>query len=277
MNEVSTWSDVFFQSLSAFGEKLMASLPSVIGALLIILLGWLFAKLLSGVIGRILKAVKFDTLAENVNVQEFLHKANITLTPSLLIGKFIYWIVLLLVVITASETLGWSAVSEEISRLIGYLPQLLAAVVFFIVGVYIATFVRDIINGTTKTLGISAGKVISTFVFYLLLMLVTLTALKQAGIDTSIITSNLLIIIGSIMLSVAISYGFASRDVLSNILGSYFSRGTFAIGQKIMIDEKQGTILEITRTTVKIGLNNNRDLVIPANQLMTKQIEIIRE
>lgn len=277
MEKISTWSDLFFQSFAAFGEKLMTSLPSVLGAMFILLFGWLFARLISGGIRRLLKAVKFNKLAENVNFQEFLQRANITLSPSLLISKFVYWILMLLVIITASETLGWSAVSEEISKLIAYLPQLLAAVVFFIVGVYIATFVRDVINGATHTIGISTGKAISMFVFYMLLILVSLTALKQAGIDTSIITSNLLVIIGSIMIAVAISYGFASRDILSNILGSYFSRRTFEIGQRIEIDGKEGEITDITSVTMTIKLNNNRDLVIPANQLMTKQIEIIKQ
>ncbi len=277
MEKVSTWSDLFFQSFYAFGEKLMASLPSVLGAIFIILLGWLFARLVAGIISRLLTAVKFDQLAERVNFQDFLQKANMTLSPSVLMGKFIYWILMLLVVITASETLGWSAVSEEISKLIAYLPQLLAAVVFFIVGVYIASFVRDVIGGATQTLGISTGKVISAFVFYLLLVLVALTALKQAGIDTSIITSNLMIIVGSVMVAMAISYGFASRDILSNILGSYFSRRTFEVGQHIEIDGKAGKIIEITSVTITIRLNEERDLVIPAHQLMTKQIEIIRQ
>lgn len=198
------------------------------------------------------------------------------MTPGALIGKFVYWLVMLLVVITASDALGWSAVSEEISKLLGYLPQLLAAIVFFIVGTYIATFVRDVILGATKTLGISAGKVISTFVFYLLLIIVALTALDQAGIDTSIITSNLLLIIGSIMAAAAISYGLASRDLLASILGSFFSRRTFTKGQTIEIDGNQGIITDMTNVSVTIQINDKEQLVIPANQMITKQIKIIK-
>lgn len=276
MNEVSKWSDLFFQSLTAFGERLMTTLPSIFGAIVVLLLGWLFAKIVSGAVSKLLKVLKFDKLAENVNVQDFLQKANITLSPSKLIGKFAYWALLLLVIITASETLGWSAVSEEISKLLGYLPQLLAAIVFFIVGVYIATFVRDVLMGATRTLGISAGKVISTFIFYLLLAIITLTALKQAGIDTSIITSNLLLIIGSIMLSAAISYGFASRDVLANILSSFFSRRTFSVGQTIEIDGQKGTIVKMTNISVTIRMSEKEDLIIPAQELITKQIKVIR-
>ncbi|MEL6922953.1 MAG: mechanosensitive ion channel domain-containing protein [Bacteroidota bacterium] len=275
MNEVSTWSDLFFNSLTTFGQKLMGALPGIIGALLILLLGWLFAKVISSAVRKLLSVMRFDKLADRVNVKDFLEKANIKLTPSGLISRFVYWLIILLVIITASDALGWSAVSEEISKLLGYLPQLLAAIVFFIVGVYIASFVRDVILGATRTLSISAGKIISTFVFYLLMMLVTLTALEQAGIDTSIITSNLLLIIGAIMAAAAISYGFASRDVLSNILGSFFSRRTFTKGQKIEIDGQVGEIVAMNNISVTIRISDNERLVIPAQQLITKQIRII--
>ena len=276
MNDLTTWSELLYDSLTTFGQNVSNSMSNILGAILIILLGWLLAKIISWAIGRILKAIKFDNIADRVNVKDFLDKANITLTPSAVISKFAYWLIILLVIITASDALGWSTVSEEISKLLRYLPQLLAAIVFFIVGVYIATFVKDVIYGATRTLGISAGKVISTFVFYLLLILVGLTALEQAGIDTGIITSNLLLIIGSIMAAAAISYGIASKDVLSNILGSFFSRRTFTKGQIIEIDGQAGEIIEMTNVTVTIRINEKEDLVIPANQLITKQIKIIR-
>ena len=275
MNELTSWSEIFYNSVAAFGRTFMQAIPSIIGAILILFIGWLLAKLISSGVRRILKVIKFDKLADKLNAKDFLQKANINLTPGALIGKFVYWLIILLVIITAADALGWSAVSDEISNLLGYLPQLLAAIVFFIVGVYIATFVRDVIYSATRTLGISAGKVISTFVFYLLLILVVLTALDQAGIDTSIITSNLLLIIGSIMAAAAISYGFASRDVLSSILGSFFSRRTFAKGQTIEIDGQKGKIINMTNVSVTIQLNPNEKLVIPANQLITKQIKII--
>ncbi|MEM8528944.1 MAG: mechanosensitive ion channel domain-containing protein [Bacteroidota bacterium] len=275
MNEIAQWSDLFQHSVNTFFSKIIISLPRVLGAAVILLLGWLLAKLISKAIQRVLKALKFNKLAEKIKAQDFLERANIKSSPSQLIGRFAYWILILLVIIIAADTLGWTAISEEISRLIAYLPQLLAAVVFFIVGVYIATFVRDVITGATRTLGISAGKVISSFVFYLLLILVALTALEQAGIDTSIITSNLIIIIGSIMAAAAISYGFASRTVLSNILGSFFGRKTFRMGQKIEIDGQQGTIVAMTNVSVTIRLNEKEKLVVPARELIAKQIKIL--
>ncbi len=276
MEELTNWSQLFFDSLRSFGQSFMMAMPRVLGAILIVFLGWLFARVLSSGVKKLLKTVKFDHLADRINAGSWLEKANIKMAPSVLIGKFIYWVLLLLVIITAADTLGWTAISLEISKLLGYLPNLLAAVIFFVIGIYIATFVKDVIRGATKTLGISTGRIISSFVFYLLFLLITLTALDQAGIDTTIITSNLLLIIGSIMAAAAISYGLASRDVLANILAAFFSRKTFRKGQIIEIDGQRGKIVEVTNVAVILKLNEEEQLVVPSHQLITKQIKIIK-
>ena len=151
----------------------------------------------------------------------------------------------------------------------------MVAIVFFIVGTYIASFVRDIIKGATNSLGISTGKLISNVVFYLLFIIVTLTSLDQGGVDTSIITSNLMLILGAILLAASISYGLASKEVLSNILASFFSRRTYDLGQTIEIDGLRGKIVEISTISVTILNEAKERVIIPSHQLVTNQVKII--
>ena len=276
MDTIITWSELIMNSVQTFGQKLMGALPSLLGAIVIILLGWLLAKLISAGFTKALKLLKFDKLSEKVKFSEFLAKANITLSPSRLIGKFIYWILLLLVIISASDAMGWDAVSTEVSKLLGYLPNLLIAIIFFVVGTYIASFVRDIIKGASKSLGISTGNLISNVVFYLLFIIVTLTALDQGGIDTTIISSNFLIILGAILATAAISYGFASKDLLSSILASYFSRKSFSIGQIIEVDGEKGKIVTISNISVTIQNENDEKIVIPAHHLVINKVKILK-
>lgn len=276
MEDFTSWSELFYASIHNIGIKAMQTLPKAIGAILILLIGWLFSKLVSKGITRLLNLLKFNQLSEKINVQQYLEKANVDRTPSDLVGKFFYWILLLLVLVTTADSLGWDALSQEISNLIGLLPNLLFAAIFFIVGVYIATFVRDFIKGASSSLGISAGRILGTLVFYLLLIIVTLTALEQAGLDTSIITSNLLLILGSIMVAASISYGLASRDVLSNILASFFSRRTFREGQIIEIDGDRGTIVKMSNVSVIIQNEAGEKTVIPAQQLINYRVKIIK-
>ena len=275
MKELTTWTELFSNSLQTIGQTISNAAPKVLGAILILLLGWLFAKLISNGIARLLKAVRFDDLSEKINATAFLERANVQLAPSQFIGKFFYYVFLLLVVNSAAAALGWTAISEEISKLLSFLPNLLVAIIFFVVGTYIASFVRDVIKGATSSMGIGAGRIISSLVYYFLFMIVTLTALGQAGIDTTIISANLSLILGSILLSSAISYGFASRDVLANILASFFSKKTFAIGQIIELDDAKGKIIATSNISVTILTEQQEKIVIPAHQLITNKVKII--
>ncbi len=274
MDELTNWTTLFLESLRAFGEQFMRALPAIIGAVLILLIGWLIAKLVSMAVTRLLRLVKFDALGDRIGLMEMLEKANIKMTPSKLLGRFAYWLLLLLVIITAADTLGWHALSKEISHLLELLPNLFVAAVFLIVGMYIAGFVRDIIASATASLSIGSGRVISQAIYYLLIVIVTLTALDQAGVDISIITNNLMLILGAVLLAAALSYGLASRDVLSNILASYFARSIYKPGQFVEIEGTRGEVKSVTGVAMIVKVEDDL-LVIPTKDLMNHRIKIL--
>lgn len=273
MDNLTSWTQFFFDSLKTMLNKIVAVLPSIFGAILFLLLGWIIARFVSAAIVRLLQAVNFDSFAEKVKVKEFLSKANVNVSASEIIGKFVRGIIILLAFVGACDHLGLNMVSEKIGELINYLPTLFVAIVIFLIGIYIATFIRDLIKASTASLGMSAGKVVSNLVFYFLFIMVTLTALDQAGIDTTVITSNMLIIMGSILAAAAISYGFASRHVLSNILAGYAGRNTFQKGQTIEIEGIKGEIIDITSTSVILQTANEK-MVIPNHDLLTGKVKI---
>ena len=143
MENLTDWTQIAIHSLVALGQKVMSELPNVLGALFLVVFGWIVAKVLAYVVGRFLRVIRFDKLSEKLNTEEVLEKANINMTPSQIVAKFVYWVIILLFFVTASDTLGWNVVSESISDLIVYLPKLFSGVVIFIIGLYIANFVRS--------------------------------------------------------------------------------------------------------------------------------------
>ncbi len=275
MEQISSWGQLFWSSLRAFGERVGSAIPTVLFVIIIILLGWLIAKLVSIVIVRILKSMQFDSFADKVKAKDLLARAGISTTPSKLIGKFIYWILMLVVILSASEAVGWNAVSEEVSRLLSLLPNILFAIVFFVVGYYIATIIRKIIRAATDSLGISAGKIISNVVYYLLLIIVTLAALDQAGFNTAIITSNFMMILGAVLVAAAISYGFASQSILANILSSFFNKNQFKVGQNVQIGEVVGQIVRVNTTSITIQEASGEKVVVPSSHFINQRVRIL--
>jgi small-conductance mechanosensitive channel len=277
MNSLFNLWDLFVDSLRVFAEKFMGTIPNLLIAVIVLLIAWLLARLVSGGFERLLRTVKFDALAERLQLTHFLQQMGVQLSPSAVIGRFIYWIFVLLIIASAAETLNWTIVSELIQKLFAYLPKLATGIGIFIVGSYLASLARDFIRSATGSLGISTGRILSTVLYYLLFIMVVLTAMEQASIDTRILSTNLLIIIGAIMLAAAISYGFASRDVLSNILAGFFNRRMFQKGMVIEIDGIQGMIVEMSNVAVTIQVSENERVVIPSHQLLTTKVKIIQQ
>ena len=275
MQEITSWADLFRNSIESFGSKILDVLPTLVGVIIIFFGGYLVARLLAYLITKFLNVAKFDVLADKINVSGYLQKANIALTPSQLVGKFAFWILMLLVLITASETLGWDSVSVEISKLLAFVPRIFMAIVLFVVGTYLAGFARDVIAGATNSLGIGTGRLISSAVFYLIFISICIMALTEAGVDTSIITSNVLLILGAVLLSASISYGFASRDVLTNILAGFFSKTMYAKGMHIEVDGIKGEIIDITKIGVAIEESNGDLVVVPTSKFVNSNVRII--
>jgi hypothetical protein len=277
MNGLYRLWDLFAESLRVFAEKFMETIPSILGGVIVFVIAWLLARLVSGGFERLLRKVKFDTFAERLKLTGFLQQAGIQLAPSTIIGRFIYWILVLLFIASAAETLNWTSVSYQIQRFLEYLPKLITAILIFGIGAYIASLVRDFIRSATGSLGISTGRILSTVIYYVLFIMVILTALEQAKVDTRLLSTNLLMIIGAILLAASISYGYASREVLSNILASFFNKRNFHKGMVIEVDGIRGMVVEMSNVAITIQVSDTEKVVIPSHQLMTTKVKIIRE
>ncbi|WP_436517355.1 mechanosensitive ion channel family protein [Ekhidna sp. To15] len=273
MEKITDLTQVGFQSLVALGESFMSALPNILGALFLLLLGWVIARITSYIVRKTLKAVRFDKLSEKLKLDELLSGTSLEITPSRVVGKFVYWVIILLFFVTASDTLGWTVVSRSISDLISYLPQLFSAIVIFVVGFYIASFVRKGLKGILESLGVLSFRAISGFAFYLILVIVTITSLNQAGVDTALVTSNVTIIIGGIILAFAVSFGLGSRDILTNILSSFYTKNNFKAGQELEMSDLKGTIqkIDITSCTLK---TSSGIVIVPVKRLLTETVKL---
>ena len=277
MNILQRIWDLFAESLRVFGEKFTETIPSILGAVIVILIAWFLARLVSSGFVRLLQTVKFDAFAERLKLTGFLQQAGIQLAPSTIIGRFIYWVFVLLFFASAAETLNWTAVSYQIQRFLEYLPNLITGILIFGIGAYLASLVRDFVRSATGSLGISTGRILSSVIYYVLFIMVILTALEQAKVDTRLLSTNLMMFIGAILLAASISYGFASREVLSNILAGFFNKRNFQKGMTIEIDGIRGTIIEMSNVAVTIQVSDSERVVIPSHQLMTSKVKIIKE
>ncbi len=255
--------------------KFAAFVPNFFGALLVFLIGWLVSKLVAKFVQKLLKTIGADKLAEKLNQIEIVYKSKFKIVPSILLSRVLYYILLFIFIIAATDVLGMEAVSKLMGDLLNYIPSLLSAFLVLVIGIFLADFVKNIVLTACNSLGIPAANVIANVVFYFLFLNVAMITLSQAGIDTEFIQDNLSIILAGVVLAFAIGYGFASRQMAANILSSFYNKDKVKIGDVIGIEGVKGEVIEIDTSTFTIQ-TEDRQIVIPLSKLTTEKIEVYK-
>ncbi|MFT4660574.1 MAG: hypothetical protein ACI8XB_000842 [Patiriisocius sp.] len=276
MNTLELLKNAVNNSITGLFDMMSNALPGIIGAIVVLIVFWIIAKIIKWIVKNILKKAQIDTLSEKMELDLILKKAGIKSKLSAFLSGLLYWLILLFGIIVASEIIGIPTFTLGVATIVGYLPKLAAAFIIFLLGIFISDMVKNMVLSATASIGLSGGKVIANIIYYVLLIFISITALNQTGIDTGIITSNLTLIFGSMLVAFAISYGFASKEILTNVLSSFYGKDRFKVGMTIKINGTTGTIIKIDSLSVTLKTKENTK-IIPVKNLVTEEIEILDE
>ncbi|WP_417444480.1 mechanosensitive ion channel family protein [Joostella sp.] len=264
-----------FEILSNLYSDFVDVLPIILGTIFYIVISWLLLKFILFIVKKSLKFTKIDSLFENANDKNPLFGSSIKIKPTKIILAFIKWFLILILIIVGSDILGLTIVSNEVGKLVEYLPKIFSAVLIFFVGIYGAILLRKTIQSGLKAFDMNGSKAISMIVFYLVFVVVSVMALNQAGVDTEIITKNFFLIIGAFLAAFAIALGLGSREVIFRLLLGFYSRKNFAIGKRIRFDDVEGVVLSINNISMVIKSDDNKKIVVPIKLIVNKKIEIL--
>lgn len=260
-------------SFHRYMDTILEALPGLVGGLVVLLVGYGISVLLRWITMKVLRSTGLARLAEGNGLDSTLAAFGGVVA---LIGRIVFYIVMLFFILAAAEVMGLTLLIDGLRELFAYLPSLLAASVVFLAGLWLGRKVRSVIDGLTSAMGVSGGRIVGRLVFGIIVLFMSITALNIAGIDTSLITSNITLLIGGTLLSFAIAYGFASRDVLTNLLGSFYGRDRFEAGMRVRIGTDEGVIERIDSIAMTLR-TADRQVVIPASMLVSSRIEILAE
>lgn len=260
-------------SLSSMGKNIGAALPKIVGAIAILILGWLIIKIVLFILSKILKLAKMDALSERINEMDLLGNGKFKIDIIKITLGFVKWLLLLVFFIVAADILDWGIISTEIGNLLRYLPRLFTALVLFTIGLYLGSVVKNAIKKLFESFEFGGGKIISGLMFYVIVIFMSITALNQAGVDTTIITNNITLILGSFLLAFALGLGLGSREIVTDLLRSFYTRKNYAVGDKIVIGGDEGTIAAIENNSLTLVTKTGK-FVIPIKDVVSQKVEI---
>lgn len=216
--------NLFIDSSQQFLNELATSLPKILGAILILIIGWIIAKLIKKGIVKLLKLVKFNYLTEKTGIDKFLKEGGSKTDSIGIIGTLVYWILMLIVIIATLNSLNLTVASSLFHEIMLYLPNIIVAIVILIIGIYLARMLSQIIQTSLKGMKEKTSGLISQITYYAVIMLTVFMTLGQLNIAKDIVTNAFIILFGAICLALALAFGLGGRDKASEILNEIMKK-----------------------------------------------------
>lgn len=262
-----------FDLLFDMANQFMKAIPGVLGSIMLLIIGWIVASLLSKLSTKLSNLIGLDKLGNKLQEVDIIRKNNINIAFDKIIGKTIYYIVIIFFAVAAASVLGIPEISELMSNLLtNVIPNLILAFIILIFGLLLANLAKDFVSTALKSLGVGSANIIASAVFFFILINIVIVALSQANIDTAFLARNLSIIIGGVVVAFSLGYGLASKDVMSNFVSSIYNKDLFKVGDKITIEGVTGTVSEVTKSSVIIETENST-VRFPLNKAVSGKIE----
>ncbi len=254
----------------------MAWLPTLAGVLALLLVGWGLAALVRALLGGLLRRVGIDRLSQRAGATEVLSRVGVKSPVSDLFARLVFWLVLLVFVLAAAESMGLQGLAGTMSGLIAYLPRVLAAGFIVLVGSLIARILGDGVGALAVQSGVRTGPLLGQAVRYLLLAFVAILAVDQLGVSTQLLTGVAIALAGSLAVAMAMAFGMGSRDLARNIMAGYHAKDEFEVGQNLSIRSHAGRLVKIG--AVKALIETKTGLVsMPNTALVEEEVTIIPE
>lgn len=259
--DFATYSAALRGTLNEITGTARAFLPNLLGALALLAGGWLLARLLQRLSARLTR--RFDGFARRSNVDEALQRIGVQRPFSEVIGGFVFWAVFLFFIAGATEAFGLAVLTTWLTGVAFFLPRIAAAVLVLVAGVLMANFARDAVRAAGATAHVAYGEALAQVVRTVMIAVAILIAVNELGIDITILTVALGVVLGATFGGAALAFGLGARTAVSNIIGSHYVRQLVRVGQTVRLGAVQGEIEAITPTAIVLKNAEGR-VIVPA-------------
>lgn len=202
----------FVQSLQDALGTLLNYIPRLIGALLVLLIGYIIAKVLAKGVTLLLQRLHVDDALSRFGVQRFLDRTGTKMTPATLLGKVVFWFVFIIVLTMFANALGIPAISGFLNQMIAYIPNVFAAIVIILLAVVLGRFLAGLVRGLSGSDSLAKATQVVIVVYGVFV------ALVQLHIAQALTGSTFLIVLGGLALAAGLAFGLGGRDEAKRLI-----------------------------------------------------------
>lgn len=268
---------VVVDALTRILTNIVNFIPSLINGLIILVIGYLLSVAIRWMLGTVLRRVGFDPLVERTGITGSLRGLGVQTPLSRIVAQTVFVLLLLSFLIQATQLMGLAAVAQLLQNLLGFLPNVIAAVIIFLLGGIVATFVGNLVTALATGGGLAYAARLGRIAQYLVSLFVVVLTLSALKIDTALLVTALTIAIAAFGLALSLGLGLGARNVVQHILAGYYLRQRFPVGQALSLDETvRGEVSGIGGVNTVVRTPEGEDLVVPNTVLLESIVRASR-
>ncbi|GHO74176.1 hypothetical protein KSD_19470 [Ktedonobacter sp. SOSP1-85] len=218
MNTIGNWGAAVWNSLVGVLAAVFAFIPKLVGFLVILLIGFIIAKLVEKAVVWVCHRANVDAASERAGLVNLERRLNTDINVARLLGRVAFWFVFLIFLVPASDSLGLPTISNLLSTIVAYIPNVFVAILALFLGTLLATFVGDLVLGATASSGVGNPRVFSTITRVAIIALAALLALYQLQIAPAILQTLFAAIVGALALAFGLAFGLGGRESAQQLL-----------------------------------------------------------
>jgi hypothetical protein len=219
---VTDWGTAVMTSLTAALAMLLGAIPKVIGFLVILIVGWIIAAALAAAVSALLRAVKFNDLAQRAGLTGFVQQMGLRTDAAGFVALIAKWFVRLIVLVSAFDALGLPAVSQVLQQLLLWLPNLVVAIIALVIGGLAANAVSRLVRGATAESGLGNPDLLATIARVGIWAFAVVVAVNQIGIATTLVDTLFMATVGAIALALGLAFGLGGRDTAAMVVRNWY-------------------------------------------------------
>ena len=221
---MGNWQTILLEPAKTMLADIGRFLNNILLMVIILIIGWLISKLIRTIATRVLKAVKVDVLSERVELDKLLEKGGIRYSLSELIGDICYWLTLLVTFVVAINAVGLTIAASLLNQIVFYIPNIIAGIFILILGMFVATLLKNIVQTSAANAGISQANLLAKIIEAVVIIFAIAIALGQLNIGARIIELAVGIILGAIGLAAALAFGLGCRDIAAKHVAEFIEK-----------------------------------------------------
>ena len=224
---IQDWGTAIYNALANALNMILTFIPKLIGFLVILIVGLIIAALLAKAVTFLLRKVGFDRMSDRIGLTRFEQRMGVRMDTAGVLGKIVYWFIVLIFLVPAADALGVPAVSNVLNQLVAYIPNVFVAILVLFLGALAATVVADLVRGAVASSNIGNPNIFAMIARWAIIAFAALVALEQLKITPDLINE----LFGAVVLALAIAFGLAF-----GLGGQEAARRWLARGESTMSD-----------------------------------------